>query len=162
MAAEENKLPDVNDLPIFTRREIEARIVGPLIKAFQAKYGEQEALEVLSEVIESLAAEFGATLARKMGGNSIADLQRGQAIWSAGGANQREVLEVTDKVYNYNIVRCKYADMYRELGLAELGFVLSCKRDGAMFKGFNPRFKFERTQTIMEGADYCDFRLTLE
>jgi hypothetical protein len=29
-------------------------------------------------------------------------------------------------------------------------------------KGFNPKIKFKRTQTIMEGAPYCDFRYTLE
>ncbi|MCB2191042.1 MAG: L-2-amino-thiazoline-4-carboxylic acid hydrolase [Deltaproteobacteria bacterium] len=162
MTGDEKQLPEVNDIPILIRREIEARMAGPLIKALMAKFGEEETLDVVSKVIESLAAEFGADLARKQGGNSIADLRRGQAIWSAGGANQREILEVTETTYNYNIVRCKYADMYRALGLADLGFVLSCKRDGAMFKGFNPRLKFERTQTIMQGADYCDFRLTLE
>lgn len=162
MTDNQKQIPELNDLPILLRREIEARMAGPLIQAFMARFGEEEALEVVSQVIESLAAEFGAALAQKMGGNSIDDLRRGQEVFSAGGANQREVLEVTDTVYNYNIVRCKYADMYRALGLADLGFVLSCKRDGAMFKGFNPRFKFERTQTIMEGADYCDFRLTLE
>jgi len=162
MTPEENQLPDVNDIPIYTRREIEASIAGPLILAFMEKFGEEETLQVVSEVIEKLATESGATLARKVGGNSIADLRRGQAQWSAGGANERQVLEVSENIYNYNIVRCKYADMYRRLGLADLGFVLSCKRDGAMFRGFNPRLKMERTQTIMEGADYCDFRLTLE
>ena len=162
MTSNQDQLPDVNEMPILTRREIEAGIAGPLIKAFIEKIGEKEALEVVSEVIESLAAESGAALARKTGGNSIADLRRGQGQWSAGGANERQILEVSETTYNYNIVRCKYADMYRRLGMQDLGFVLSCKRDGAMFKGFNPRLRFKRTQTIMEGADYCDFRLTLE
>jgi hypothetical protein len=31
-----------------------------------------------------------------------------------------------------------------------------------MVEGFNPKIKLERTQTIMEGADHCDFRYTLE
>ena len=30
------------------------------------------------------------------------------------------------------------------------------------FGGFNPNIKFERTQTIMQGAEYCDFRLSLD
>ena len=29
-------------------------------------------------------------------------------------------------------------------------------------EGFNPKIKFERTQTIMEGASYCGFRYILE
>ncbi|MEC9153469.1 MAG: L-2-amino-thiazoline-4-carboxylic acid hydrolase, partial [Pseudomonadota bacterium] len=44
----------------------------------------------------------------------------------------------------------------------ELGFIFSCGRDGKMFGGFNPNIKFKRTQTIMQGAEYCDFRLSLE
>ena len=75
---------------------------------------------------------------------------------------QRDVLDKTYSKYNYNIVRCKYADMYKELGLEELGFIFSCGRDGKMFGGFNPNIKFERTQTIMQGAAYCDFRLSLD
>jgi hypothetical protein len=31
-----------------------------------------------------------------------------------------------------------------------------------MVEGFNPKIKLERTQTIMEGSDHCDFRYTLE
>ena len=31
-----------------------------------------------------------------------------------------------------------------------------------MFGGFNPEIKFERTQTIMQGAAHCDFRLSLD
>jgi hypothetical protein len=29
-------------------------------------------------------------------------------------------------------------------------------------EAFNPRKRLLRTQTIMEGADYCDFRFVLE
>jgi hypothetical protein len=48
--------------------------------------------------------------------------------------------------------------MYRALGLADLGRSLSCQRDYALAKGFNPAIQLERTQTIMEGASHCDFR----
>ncbi|MBE0609625.1 MAG: L-2-amino-thiazoline-4-carboxylic acid hydrolase, partial [Dehalococcoidia bacterium] len=40
----------------------------------------------------------------------------------------------------------------------DLGFLLSCNRDFAMFEGLAPDMEFTRTQTRMEGADYCDFR----
>jgi hypothetical protein len=44
--------------------------------------------------------------------------------------------------------------------MEDLGFALSCARDFAMVEGFNPEIKLERTQTLMEGADHCDFRFT--
>jgi hypothetical protein len=48
--------------------------------------------------------------------------------------------------------------MYRALGIPELGGLLSCNRDQALIQGFNPNVQLERTQTIMEGAPFCDFR----
>jgi hypothetical protein len=52
--------------------------------------------------------------------------------------------------------------MYRALGIPELGSVLSCGRDFALGEGFNPNLTLTRTQTIMEGAPFCDFRYRLE
>ncbi len=51
--------------------------------------------------------------------------------------------------------------MYRALGLGELGASLSCQRDFALAQGFNPSIELTRTQTIMGGAPYCDFRFLL-
>ena len=42
--------------------------------------------------------------------------------------------------------------------MTELGATLSCHRDAALIEGFDPEVTFERTQTLMEGADCCDFR----
>ena len=155
-------MTDINEIPILARREIEARIAGPLIEAFIEEFGREKTIEVASRVILKLAEESGQDLAKRCGGNSLEHLSTGTGQWSAGGALEREVIEKSDSQYHYNIVRCKYADMYKELGLADMGFVFSCGRDGKMFGGFNPDIKFERSQTIMQGADYCDFRLSLD
>jgi L-2-amino-thiazoline-4-carboxylic acid hydrolase len=153
---------DINDIPILLRREIEARIAGPLIEAFIEEFGREKTVEVASGVILKLAEQSGNQLAAQCGGNSLDHLSKGTGQWSAGGALKREILEHSDTQYNYNIVMCKYANMYKELGLQDMGFIFSCGRDGKMFGGFNPDIKFERTQTIMEGAEYCDFRLSLD
>ena len=42
--------------------------------------------------------------------------------------------------------------------MAEMGKVLPCARDFALIEGFNPNIHLKRTQTIMEEAEYCDFR----
>lgn len=153
---------EINDVPILVRREIEARMAGPLIEAFIAEFGREKTVAIASEVILKLAEESGQQLAERCGGNSLDHLSKGTGQWSAGGALKRDILEKTDSAYNYNIVTCKYANMYKELGLEELGFIFSCGRDGKMFGGFNRNIKFERTQTIMQGAEYCDFRLSLD
>ncbi len=48
------------------------------------------------------------------------------------------------------------------LALATAFLLGGCARDYALFEGFNPKIKFSRTQTIMEGAKFCDFRFEVE
>jgi len=153
---------DLSQINVLTQREIEARIAGPLIKAFIEELGRDKAVAVVNRVINSLARESGEQLARQMGGNSMADFARGLSAWGAGGAYEMQELELTDTKYDFDIKRCRYAEMYKELGLADLGVVLSCGRDFELVEGFNPRMKLVRTQTIMEGYDHCDFRITLK
>jgi hypothetical protein len=52
--------------------------------------------------------------------------------------------------------------MYREMGLSEIGHLLSCNRDGSFCEGYDDRIKLTRTQTIMQGASHCDFRYRIE
>lgn len=63
-----------------------------------------------------------------------------------------------DETLAFNVTRCRYAEMYRSMGLGEIGHLLSCNRDGTFIEGYDSRIKMERTQTIMQGASHCDFR----
>ncbi len=152
---------DLSRIGMLAQREIEARIAAPLIKAFMAEMGEERALEIVQDVIVSLARESGETLRELAGGGSLEDFAKGMSLWSQDDAVTFDVLELTPEKISMNTTRCRYAEMYRELGMAALGFALSCARDFALVEGFNPKIKLERTQTIMEGADHCDFRFAL-
>ena len=145
-------------LTLLQQREIEAKIVGPLIRGFAAEIGEEKALEVVRSVIVNLAHEAGADLAGRLGEASLEAFARGIDRWTEGGALEMEILEQSPERLSFNVTRCKYAEMYRALGLADLGGSLSCQRDFALIEGFNPGIGLERTQTLMEGATHCDFR----
>jgi L-2-amino-thiazoline-4-carboxylic acid hydrolase len=151
---------DLSLIDILTRREIEACIAGPLIKAFVEEVGRDRALAIAKTVIKSLAFESGAQLAKQMGDTSIACFAEGFRKWGKGGAYEMEQLELSKKRFDFNITRCQYAEMYKDLGMADLGVILSCSRDFALVEGFNPRMKLLRTKTIMEGYDHCDFRIS--
>lgn len=73
-----------------------------------------------------------------------------------------ELLALNENEFSFNVTRCRYAEMYRALGLEELGATLSCNRDAALIEGFNQNLQLTRTQTIMQGAPYCDFRYSLQ
>jgi len=51
--------------------------------------------------------------------------------------------------------------MYREMGLGDIGHLLSCNRDGTFAEGFDPDLRLEREQTIMADAPCCTFRYRL-
>jgi L-2-amino-thiazoline-4-carboxylic acid hydrolase-like protein len=151
--------PDrLNEIGVLTRREIEARILAPMIDAFAAEFGRERVIEIAKRVIVEIARQQGAALAHQLGGNSLRHFAGGKDPWVKGDALRVEVLQETESAYDFNVTRCRYAEMYRALGIPELGAVLSCGRDYALGEGFNPELRLVRTQTIMEGAPCCDFR----
>jgi hypothetical protein len=152
---------DLSNVGILTRRDIEARIVAPLIKGFIKEIGKERTLEIVKGVIQSLARESGAQLANRLGGNSIEHFARGLELWKKDDALHIEILEQNETRFSFNILRCRYAEMYRELGIPEFGTLLSCDRDVAFIGGFNPKMRLARSRTIMEGADCCDFHYEL-
>lgn len=143
---------------LLERREIEARIVGPLIRAFCDEIGVERTLEVVKRVITELARTSGAELASQVGEASLTAFASCLDRWKERGALEIDVLEQSSDRLDFNVTRCRYAEMYRALGLNDLGAALSCQRDFALIEGFNPSIQLERTQTIMQGASHCDFR----
>ena len=145
-------------LPLLQQREIEANVIAPLVRAFTAEVGEVRAREILAATVRELARQAGCAAAEAVGGNDLAHLRPVVERWRAGGALELDVLRDDADALEFNVTRCRYAEMYHRLGLADLGPLLSCNRDAAMIEGFNPAIEFRRTQTIMEGATHCDFR----
>ena len=53
--------PDtLNDIGVLKRREIEARIVAPLIERFAQEFGEEQVLELARETVVDVARTQGA------------------------------------------------------------------------------------------------------
>ncbi len=143
---------------VLVRREVEARILAPVIQAMGARFGEDEVREVLSRAIVDIARQQGADLARAMGGNSAAHFLKSLQFWMKDDALAIDILRNTSHELHFNVKRCRYAEMYQALGITDMGATLSCNRDFALIEGFNPKARLLRTQTLMEGAEYCDFR----
>jgi hypothetical protein len=156
--------PMSETMPILTRRRIEAEFARGIYEAMKAELGEATARRILTAAIAGMAREAGAAMARQAPGGApdLDSFRAIQSLWSAEDALHTEVLESTPTTFHFNVTRCRYAEMYRAMGLAELGAVLSCNRDGAFCEGYDPKLKLTRTQTLMGGATHCDFRYTRE
>ncbi len=147
----------IDEVPLLVRREIEARILAPFVAELEAAFGADAVREVLARTIRRVAREQGREMARRLGGRSLAHLAQVLDLWRAGDALEVTDLRLEAGVFAFRVTRCAYADMYRALGLAHLGAVLSCQRDAAFVEGFNPAIRFQRQHTLMEGAAFCDF-----
>ncbi|MCX6043768.1 MAG: L-2-amino-thiazoline-4-carboxylic acid hydrolase [Chloroflexi bacterium] len=151
--------PDtLNDIGVLKRREIEARIISPFVEALATEFEREKVLAILSETIINIARQQGAERAAQMGDSSLMAFSESAGDWRKGNALEIEVLEQNEERYSFNVTRCRYAEMYRSLGVADLGAVLSCNRDYSLVEGFNPEIELVRDQTIMKGAPCCTFR----
>ncbi len=153
---------------LLERRRIEAEFVKGLFDALAEDVGRARAVEILTRAVIRLAETAGESFAAHAdqdagpSGRNLLAYAEILPIW-----RQDDALAIDLKVseadrLEFDVTRCRYAEMYRALGVAELGAVLSCNRDKAFCAGFNPAIRLTRTKTIMEGADRCDFRYVVE
>jgi hypothetical protein len=148
----------LNAVGVLTRREIEARILAPVVEALGRRFGRDEVIAIVRDVVVGIAREQGRAMAEGSGDRSLAGYAATLEPWTRDGALEMEVREQTGERLSFDVTRCRYAEMYRALGIPELGAVLSCNRDAALIEGFNPAVTLTRTGTIMQGAACCDFR----
>ena len=155
--------PDtLNDqVGVLVRREIEARILGPMIDAFADAFGRERVLEIVRSTIVEIARSQGRAMRTPGDGNDLEDFAGTLGAWKRGGALETNILASSGDAFDFNVIRCRYAEMYRAIGMEELGSILSCARDYALIEGFNESVDLARTRTIMEGASHCDFRYRL-
>ena len=101
------------------RRRIEAGVLIPMLQAFQRAVGKERANEIAREVIAELARQDGERWAQHYG-DDLPALQKVSGVWSAGGSLEIEPLEQSPGKLDFNVTRCRYAELYQELGLPEL------------------------------------------
>ncbi len=152
----------IDEMPILLRREVEARMIKPFLDAFAKEIGKERTLEIVGEVIDRMAFEAGQERAALTGQNTLDAVPELLAMHSTEGGCDNQVREVDAQHIKLDTVDCAYARMYERLGMRELGYLLSCRRDYKWFEGVNSRMHLTREHTIMQGGDHCDFLVELK
>lgn len=145
-------------LPILEKRKIEAEILRHVHDTLTERFGPETADAVVAEAVRRSALEQAGRFAAAAGSTSLDSFVAAQELWTRDGALEIAVRERTADTYAFDVVRCRYAETYRSMGLGRIGHLLSCNRDGVFCKGYDPKLRLTRTQTIMQGASHCDFR----
>ncbi|MFD1505712.1 2-amino-thiazoline-4-carboxylic acid hydrolase [Georgenia yuyongxinii] len=148
-----------DEIGILQRRRIEANIIAPIYTILKRELGQERAAGIIEEAITEDARKSGARFAaREPGGANLRTFIDIQDLWKKDDALTTQTNVESDDVYSYDVHRCAYAEMYQSMGLAEIGYLLSCVRDFEFIHGYDPDVELTRTQTVMEGASHCDFR----
>jgi L-2-amino-thiazoline-4-carboxylic acid hydrolase-like protein len=144
---------------VIEQARIQAQVLVPLIKAMQAELGKERANELVRKTLGDLYRRYGEEFWRSKSeaglGNAVASAF---ATYARDDALNYDVIEQSQDSFEINVRECRYAEFYKALGEPELGFLLVCSADFATAEGFGGDVKLTRTQTIMQGASFCDFR----
>ena len=116
---------ELNEIGVLKRREIEARLLAPIVDALGNKFGRHEVLEVVRDVVTGIARRQGRELATRLGSNDLKAYGTSVEPWSRNDALQLHILDQNDSVLNFDVTKCRYAELYRSLGIEELGGILS-------------------------------------
>ena len=78
-------------------------------------------------------------------------------LWNQVGTDlDYTIEEQTPTHMKMCVTRCIWADAYRKLDAADVGYAFYCASDYGYCQGLNPNIKFTRTKTLMQGDDCCD------
>ena len=150
-------------LPIIERRKIEAEMIKNIYDVLKESHGKEVAIETIDAAVSKAAVDFGDEHRKKLGRDpNLKDMADILSNWTANAALEIDILKEEAEQLDFNVTKCRYAEMYHEMGLGEIGHVLSCNRDGKFCTGYNSKMELKRTQTIMQGASHCDFRYRMK
>ena len=151
------------DMPIIARRRIEAEILKHVYDVLRESHGEEAARSAIGAAVSRSAIQqgerFRAALGRDPGFEDFAAIMPN---WTANDSLRIDIKAQDAERLDFDVTRCRYAEMYRQMGLGEIGHLLSCNRDGDFCVGYNPKMELTRTHTIMQGAKSCDFRYRMK
>ncbi|MGE4297348.1 MAG: L-2-amino-thiazoline-4-carboxylic acid hydrolase [Desulfovibrionaceae bacterium] len=151
-------------MTLLERRRIEAGTLERVYAVLCAREGEAAALASLEAILGAMAVDAGrAFAAQAPDGPSFAHFATVVDLWQGTGALDIRNMHATDTTLTFEVHRCAYANLYREMGMPQqLVERLSCNRDGPFARGYSPHIRFVRTHTVAGGGPFCDFSFTWE
>jgi hypothetical protein len=144
-----------DETTLLQRVKAQAEVLIPLRRTLETELGPERAHSILRETLSEYYRSMARTFVEESGGDRMAAFMRFAEVSTAGGAIEMEARESPPGRMDLDVVRCDYAKFFQALGEPELGFLLVCSGDFPVAETLG--IGLERSQTIMQGADHCDF-----
>ena len=134
------------------------REVIDLAKEMERSLGEEKARDILGKHYLEVFTKWAESLVKKYPINSLEDFANGEM--RARTNSRSHIIEITEETsnsYRENTTSCIFAKVCRDLDAVDLGYVMFCATDFPLAQVWNPKLRLERTKTLMQGDDCCDF-----
>ncbi len=152
------------DISLLELVKIQAQVLTPVLRAFRAELGEERANEIALPALRAWSREVHHKIGEDTPGTPR---QKWEAISSALTDRVADAVDVEftkreADALEFHINGCRYAEFFHQLGEPELGAVLTCEMDLHIEEVGGSEVEMNRPQTIMKGAQFCDFRYRMK
>ncbi len=135
----------------------------PIMQSLANEIGKDEFIEMLKRASSETGAQSGRDMAKSMKKNDLATYASNlKANELYKHVLTYEIVEETDKAVQLKITECLWAKVFREAKASDIGYAAICYPDYAWTSAFNPKMRFIRTKTLMQGHDCCNNRRVLD
>src|SRR5262245_52420891 len=125
------------DMSLLDQVKIQAQVLVPLLKAFQAELGEERSNAIARKSLQDWAYQAGRQISTIGTGTPAERMAAALPLFAAGDALDLKVTKQIPESLEFNVTGCRYAQFYKELGVPELGFLFVCAQDFPLTEGFS-------------------------
>ena len=149
-------------ITLLEQRRLQAQVLAPLFAVLCEELGREHALALLGRAMERAALQAGRQAADQApGGPSLEHFATLVQKMAAGDALELEGLTLEGRRLSYRVRRCRYLEVYAEMGLdPELAYTISCHRDQPFARGYHPGLTMQRPACLGRGDPECRFVFT--
>lgn len=136
----------------------------PIMKQMAEALGRDKLIAMIKDAATRISVKETTEWARKFTKHDLqawtAEFRKPSQFWQHVITFQ--LVEDTPQAVEYKITECIWAKTFRDADAGDIGYAAICYGDIASAPAFNPKMKFTRTKTLMQGQPYCNHRYVLE
>ena len=146
-------------IPLFDELKLQLKVILPILENLRKEMGKEKADNLIAETLRPQVRSWYLEIGQRKSGSPY---EKWCKVWDElrpriGNNVERDVKKDDETGRDYNVTKCRFADYFKSIGEPQLGRILLCDYDYYIAEIGAPVVELTRTQTIMEGADYCDF-----
>jgi predicted nucleic-acid-binding Zn-ribbon protein len=149
---------NIQNVSLLVEVQLQMQVIQPILEKLRTELGKDRAMKVLCESLHDYYKNLYSEQSDSIKGTPVekwAAMNEGMA--KRGGVLDIEVIKKDKNSLKLKVKKCGYAEFYKSIGEPELGYKMGCERDFHVVNAAGGGIELKRTQTIMEGADHCDF-----